>query len=54
MHHSGTSETLKDELRELMSRYGLNEKEIDDWLAHRGEEPEELRCEILTKFGGAS
>ncbi len=37
LHRSDASDTLKDELRELMARYGLNEKEINDWLSHRGE-----------------
>ncbi len=53
LHHFDTSETLKDELRALLSRYGLNEKEINDLLAHRAEVPEELRAEVVRKIAGA-
>ncbi len=52
LHRSDAAEALKDELRELLSRYGLNEKEINDWLAHRAEVPEELRAEVLRKIAG--
>ncbi len=52
LHRSDASDILKDELRELMSRYGLNEKEINEWLSHRGGAAETLRSELLTKIAG--
>ncbi len=52
LHSTDASETLRDELRVLMSRYGLNEKEINDWLSHRAEELETLHSEVLAKMAG--